>query len=105
MFSGYRVLGVCDYLGETFAGLFGITTPRYQREIEEYNRMIKEVIITTHFFRGGHMGGEGGAVAPQCRLVPLFCLTSCPPNVDQMLLFLLRALQNILKKLFFKVLH
>lgn len=33
---------MCDYLGETLANFFGITTPKYQYEIDEYYRIIKE---------------------------------------------------------------
>ncbi|KAF4526221.1 hypothetical protein B566_EDAN001906 [Ephemera danica] len=39
--AGSSVLKVCDYLGETLANLFGITTPKYEYEIEEYKRTIK----------------------------------------------------------------
>jgi hypothetical protein len=30
-------------LGEHLAGFFGITTPKYQYEIDEYDRMMAEV--------------------------------------------------------------
>ena len=36
-------LKVCDYLGEHLASFFGITTPKYQYEIDEYDRMMAEV--------------------------------------------------------------
>jgi len=32
----------CDYLGEKLATFFGITTPKYEAEIEEYNRMMEK---------------------------------------------------------------
>lgn len=37
-----QTLQVCDYLGESLASFFGITTPKYQYEIEEYHRVIAE---------------------------------------------------------------
>lgn len=36
--AGTTVLSICDYLGESLASLFGITTPKYLREIEESRR-------------------------------------------------------------------
>ncbi|PSN35238.1 Protein FAM177A1 [Blattella germanica] len=39
---GTKSLEVCDYLGEHLASFFGITTPKYQYEIDEYNRMMAE---------------------------------------------------------------
>ncbi|XP_067011815.1 protein FAM177A1 [Anabrus simplex] len=35
-------LRVCDYLGETLANFFGITSPKYQYEIDEYKRMMAQ---------------------------------------------------------------
>lgn len=32
-------LSAVEYVGETLAYLFGITTPKYQLEINEYNRI------------------------------------------------------------------
>lgn len=29
----------CDYVGEWLANFFGITTPKYQFEIDEFNRL------------------------------------------------------------------
>lgn len=40
--AGSTTLRACDYVGETLADFFGITTPKYQLEIEEYKRMIQE---------------------------------------------------------------
>ncbi|OWR42551.1 hypothetical protein KGM_208520 [Danaus plexippus plexippus] len=40
--SGSKVLGALDYAGETLANFFGITTPKYIIEIEEYERMQME---------------------------------------------------------------
>lgn len=37
--AGSSALAVCDYLGENLAYFFGITTPKYWYEIEEYKRM------------------------------------------------------------------
>lgn len=37
-----QTLQVCDYLGESLASFFGITTPKYQYEIEEYHRIVAE---------------------------------------------------------------
>lgn len=39
---GIKSLKVCDYLGEHLASFFGITTPKYQYEIDEYDRMMAE---------------------------------------------------------------
>lgn len=36
---GTKVLDGCDYLGEWLANFFGITTPKYQFEIDEFNRL------------------------------------------------------------------
>ncbi|XP_021936106.1 protein FAM177A1-like isoform X2 [Zootermopsis nevadensis] len=40
--AGSKSLQVCDYLGEHLASFFGITTPKYQYEIDEYNRIMAE---------------------------------------------------------------
>lgn len=40
--AGTKTLQVMDYLGETFANFFGITTPKYQYEIDEYEIMQAE---------------------------------------------------------------
>ncbi|XP_063977320.1 protein FAM177A1-like [Diachasmimorpha longicaudata] len=34
-----KVLESCDYVGEALADFFGITSPKYQFEINEYNRL------------------------------------------------------------------
>ncbi|XP_013787284.1 protein FAM177A1-like [Limulus polyphemus] len=39
---GCRTLAGCDFVGEKLAHFFGITTPKYQYELEEYQRMLKE---------------------------------------------------------------
>ncbi|XP_067143962.1 protein FAM177A1 isoform X1 [Centruroides vittatus] len=39
---GSRTLAVCDYLGEHLAYFFGITSPKYYYELQEYKRMIEE---------------------------------------------------------------
>lgn len=39
---GIKTLKVCDYLGEHLASFFGITTPKYQYEIDEHDRMMEE---------------------------------------------------------------
>lgn len=39
---GYRTLGVCDYLGENLAWFLGITSPKFQYELEQYQKMAKE---------------------------------------------------------------
>lgn len=36
------MLNAVDYAGESLAGFFGITTPKYQIEIDEYERMKEE---------------------------------------------------------------
>ena len=40
--SSSKVLSAVDTAGESLAGLFGITTPKYQIEINEYERMQEE---------------------------------------------------------------
>lgn len=41
--AGTKTLQVCDYLGESLASFFGITTPKYRFEINEFYRMKKAV--------------------------------------------------------------
>lgn len=36
------MIGGCDYVGEYLADMLGITSPKYQFEINEYNRMKEE---------------------------------------------------------------
>ncbi|KAI4492135.1 hypothetical protein M0802_010032 [Mischocyttarus mexicanus] len=38
-FIGTKLLDGCDYLGEWLASFFGITTPKYQFEIDEFYRL------------------------------------------------------------------
>lgn len=40
--SGTKMLHAVDYAGESLASFFGITTPKYQIEIDEYERMQEE---------------------------------------------------------------
>lgn len=40
--SGTKVLGAVDYAGESLASFFGITTPKYQIEIDEHERVTEE---------------------------------------------------------------
>lgn len=40
--AGTKTLEVCDSLGEHLADFFGITSPKYQYEIDEYNRIMAE---------------------------------------------------------------
>ncbi|VVD05028.1 protein FAM177A1-like [Leptidea sinapis] len=40
--SGTKALNVVDYAGENLAHFFGITTPKYQIEINEYERLQEE---------------------------------------------------------------
>jgi hypothetical protein len=40
-----KVIAACDYAGEALASFFGITTPKYQYEYDEYQRMLEEVKI------------------------------------------------------------
>ncbi|XP_022198984.2 protein FAM177A1 [Nilaparvata lugens] len=39
---GSRTLEVCDYLGESLASFFGITTPKYQYEMDYYKNLKAE---------------------------------------------------------------
>ena len=43
VFLRFRFTLVADYLGEKLAWFFGITSPKYQSAIDEYNRMQKQV--------------------------------------------------------------
>ncbi|RVE46952.1 hypothetical protein evm_008336 [Chilo suppressalis] len=40
--SGNKMLNAVDYAGESLANLFGITTPKYQIEIDEHERLQAE---------------------------------------------------------------
>ncbi|XP_026749049.1 protein FAM177A1 [Galleria mellonella] len=40
--SSTKLLNAVDYAGESLAGFFGITTPKYQIEIDEYERIQEE---------------------------------------------------------------
>ncbi|KAL0828933.1 hypothetical protein ABMA28_003832 [Loxostege sticticalis] len=40
--SGTKVLNAVDYAGESLANFFGITTPKYQIEIDEHERLQEE---------------------------------------------------------------
>lgn len=40
--SGSKILSAVDTAGESLASLFGITTPKYQIEISEYERLQEE---------------------------------------------------------------
>ncbi|XP_028174249.1 protein FAM177A1-like [Ostrinia nubilalis] len=40
--SGNKVLNAVDYAGESLASFFGITTPKYQIEIDEHERLQEE---------------------------------------------------------------
>ncbi|XP_046625003.1 protein FAM177A1-like [Neodiprion virginianus] len=39
---GSKTLSACDYVGESLANFFGITSPKFQFEINEYYRMKAE---------------------------------------------------------------
>lgn len=43
LYTGSSALAACDYVGESLANLLGITSPKYQYEIDEYKRCEKEV--------------------------------------------------------------
>lgn len=40
--GGNKVLAACDYVGEKIAAALGITTPKYNYEIEQFKRIQKE---------------------------------------------------------------
>jgi len=42
---GYGALNTVDYLGESLANFFGITTPKYQFEINYHNNIMQEVSV------------------------------------------------------------
>ena len=42
-YAGYRTLGGVDDLGEKLAYMLGITSPKYQYELDEYYEMKKKV--------------------------------------------------------------
>lgn len=39
---GNKTVAACDYVGESLASFFGITTPKYQFEVDEYKRLEKK---------------------------------------------------------------
>ncbi|BET01404.1 family with sequence similarity 177, member A1 [Nesidiocoris tenuis] len=41
-FAGNKALAVCDYLGEYLANFFGILSPKYEYEIEQYKKIVAE---------------------------------------------------------------
>ncbi|XP_046686981.1 protein FAM177A1-like [Homalodisca vitripennis] len=40
--AGSKTLEVCDYLGESLASFFGITTAKDQFEIDHFNQLVAE---------------------------------------------------------------
>ena len=48
--AGTKTLEVCDYFGEALANFFGITTPKYQFEIDHYEKMVAEVLFSFKSF-------------------------------------------------------
>ncbi|KAK7067068.1 hypothetical protein SK128_010787, partial [Halocaridina rubra] len=42
LYSGSSALSACDYVGESLASFLGITSPKYQYEIDEYHRCLEE---------------------------------------------------------------
>ena len=66
-FAGSTVLSYCDHWGEKLAWFFGITSPKYYYEIEEFKRMQEEEAErkkkeaeNTHGWK--EVGGSGDAV-------------------------------------------
>lgn len=49
--AGSKTLAVCDYFGEKLANFFGITSPKYEYEIDFYETMKQEVnlIYNMHY--------------------------------------------------------
>ncbi|KAG8191067.1 hypothetical protein JTE90_008381 [Oedothorax gibbosus] len=41
-YMGSRALAVCDYLGENLAWFLGITSPKFQYELDQFEKMAKE---------------------------------------------------------------
>lgn len=66
--TGNTTLSACDYVGEAIASFLGITTPKYQFEIEEYRRIEEERKKEANSSAGwlnpaanlGETGDEGG---------------------------------------------
>lgn len=42
LMGGNKVLATCDYVGEKIASALGITTPKYNYEIEQFKKIQKE---------------------------------------------------------------
>ncbi|XP_066944780.1 uncharacterized protein [Macrobrachium rosenbergii] len=42
LYTGSSALAACDYVGESLANFLGITSPKYQYEIDEYHRSVEE---------------------------------------------------------------
>lgn len=45
---GNVAIQVCDYLGNSLSSFFGITTPKYQFEIDHFN-MMKKMVSTINY--------------------------------------------------------
>ncbi|XP_026330826.1 protein FAM177A1-like [Hyposmocoma kahamanoa] len=61
--SGSKVLNAVDYAGESLASFFGITTPKYQIEIDEYER-IQEIQRKIEEDSAGWVPKNGGGDIP-----------------------------------------
>ncbi|KAM3962044.1 protein FAM177B [Aphomia sociella] len=60
--SSSKVLNAVDYAGESLASFFGITTPKYQIEISEYERMQEEKRKMDEESAGWIPKNEGGDI-------------------------------------------
>lgn len=60
--SGTKVLNAVDYAGEGLASFFGITTPKYQLEISEYERLQEEKKRIEEESVGWVPKNEGGSI-------------------------------------------
>lgn len=62
--AGNKTINVIDYVGETLAYILGITTPKYQLEINEYNR-IQERLKKSQEETKGWIANENGVTTDQ----------------------------------------
>lgn len=46
---GTTAINACDYLGDSLSSFFGITTPKYQFEIDHFN-MMKQMVSSQGLF-------------------------------------------------------
>lgn len=84
--TGNRVLAACDYVGEKITALLGITTPKYDFEIkqfekmqDEHNKQLEEEKVV-----GGWMQATHSKSADERRPAQIITDEKCITAQDQM---------------------